>query len=142
MSVSSFVNARLVRKIGMHKLSQGGLLVMAISSLINLGIAFAFDGAPPLPVFGVGLTVTLFCFSMTMPNFNSLAMEPVGRIAGTASSMIGVYSTLIGVVAGGIIGQQFNGTVIPLVGGYLALAVLAIIIVGITERGKFFHATH
>lgn len=142
MSVSSFVNARLVRKIGMHKLSQGGLLVMAISSLINLGIAFAFDGTPPLPVFGVGLTVTLFCFSMTMPNFNSLAMEPVGRIAGTASSMIGVYSTLIGVVAGGIIGQQFNGTVIPLVGGYLALAVLAIIIVGITERGKFFHATH
>lgn len=142
MSVSSFVNARLVRKIGMHKLSQGGLLVMAISSLINLGIAFAFDGAPPLPVFGIGLTVTLFCFSMTMPNFNSLAMEPVGRIAGTASSMIGVYSTLIGVVAGGIIGQQFNGTVIPLVGGYLVLAVLAIIIVGITERGKFFHATH
>ncbi|OSQ49488.1 multidrug effflux MFS transporter [Thalassospira alkalitolerans] len=142
MSVSSFVNAHLVRKIGMHKLSQGGLVVMAISSLINLCIAWAFDGAPPLPVFGVGLTITLFCFSMTMPNFNSLAMEPVGRIAGTASSVIGVYSTLIGVVAGGIIGQQFNGTVIPLVGGYLVLAILAIAIIGITERGKFFHTTH
>jgi len=142
MSFSSFVNARLVRKIGMHKISHIALFIMTASSLINVLIAIWFDGQPPLLLFGIGLTTILFCFSLTMPNFNSLAMEPVGRIAGTASSMIGVYSTLIGVVAGGIIGQQFNGTVIPLVGGYLALAVLAIIIVGITERGKFFHATH
>ena len=97
MSVSSFTNARLVRKLGMHKMSQGGLVVMLISSTINLCIAVAYDGVPPLPVFAVGLTITLFCFSMTMPNFNSLAMEPLGAIAGTASSMIGVSSTLIGV---------------------------------------------
>ncbi len=137
MSFSSFVNARLVRKLGMRKISHVALFVMALSSLINVVIAIAFDGQPPLPVFGIGLTVTLFCFSLTMPNFNSLAMEPVGAIAGTASSMIGVYSTIIGVVAGGIIGQQFNGTVTPLVGGYLSLALIGILIVGITERGRF-----
>ncbi|MFH1804216.1 MAG: multidrug effflux MFS transporter [Pseudomonadota bacterium] len=142
MSVSSFVNARLVRKVGMHKLSQGGLLILCTGSLINLVIALVFDGVPPLPVFGIGLTVTLFCFSLTMPNFNSLAMEPLGAIAGTASSVIGVYSTLIGVIAGGIIGQAFNGTVIPLVAGYLTLGILTLIIVAIIERGRLFHATH
>tara|TARA_R110000803_G_scaffold74012_4_gene138015 strand:- start:537 stop:1781 length:1245 start_codon:yes stop_codon:yes gene_type:complete len=141
MSFSSFVNARLVRKLGMRKISHVALFVMALSSLINVVIAIAFDGQPPLPVFGIGLTVTLFCFSLTMPNFNSLAMEPVGAIAGTASSMIGVYSTIIGVVAGGIIGQQFNGTVTPLVGGYLSLALIGILIVGITERGRFMETT-
>ncbi|MBV16842.1 MAG: MFS transporter [Thalassospira sp.] len=141
MSFSSFVNARMVRKLGMRKISHVALFVMALSSLINVLIAIAFDGQPPLPVFGIGLTVTLFCFSLTMPNFNSLAMEPVGAIAGTASSMIGVYSTVIGVVAGGIIGQQFNGTVTPLVGGYLSLALIGILIVGITERGRFMETT-
>lgn len=141
MSVSSFINARLVRRLGMHKISHVALFFMTISSLINVLIAFSYDGQPPLVVFGVGLTMTLFCFSLTMPNFNSLAMEPVGAIAGTASSMIGVYSTLIGVVAGGIIGQQFNGTVIPLLGGYFALGVIAIVIVAITERGKLCRAT-
>ncbi|WP_417804460.1 multidrug effflux MFS transporter [Thalassospira lucentensis] len=142
MSVSSFTNARLVRKLGMHKMSQGGLVVMLISSAINLCIAIAYDGVPPLPLFAVGLTITLFCFSMTMPNFNSLAMEPLGAIAGTASSMIGVSSTLIGVLAGGIIGQQFNGTVTPLITGYLVLSVLTLTVVAITERGKMFKPTH
>ncbi|MCC9620268.1 multidrug effflux MFS transporter [Thalassospira sp. MA62] len=142
MSVSSFINARLVRKIGMHKLSQGGLLVMIASCIVNLTVATIYDGVPPLPVFAACLTVTLFCFSLTMPNFNSLAMEPVGPIAGTASSMIGVYSTLIGVIAGGIIGQNFNGTVIPLITGYLSLAVLAMVVIGIVERGRYFRPTH
>ena len=142
MSFSSFVNARLVRKIGMHKISHIALFIMTASSLINVLIAIWFDGQPPLLLFGIGLTTILFCFSLTMPNFNSLAMEPVGAIAGTASSMIGVYSTLIGVIAGGIIGQQFNGTVIPLLAGYFVLGLIAIVIVGITERGKFCHATH
>ena len=142
MSFSSFVNARLVRKIGMHKISHVALFIMTGSSLINLLIAVWFDGHPPLAVFGIGLTTILFCFSLTMPNFNSLAMEPVGAIAGTASSIIGVYSTLIGVIAGAIIGQQFNGTVIPLLAGYLVLGLIAIAIVGLTERGKFCHATH
>ena len=142
MSVSSFINARLVRRIGMHKISHIALFIMTGSSLINVLIALWFDGQPPLLLFSIGLTTILFCFSLTMPNFNSLAMEPVGAIAGTASSMIGVYSTLIGVIAGGIIGLQFNGTVIPLLVGYFLLGLIAIAIVAITERGKFCRATH
>jgi len=141
MSFSSFVNARLVRKLGMHKISHFALFALTLSSLINILIAFAFDGHPPLSVFGIGLTATLFCFSLTMPNFNSLAMEPLGAIAGTASSMIGVYSTLIGVIAGGIIGQLFNGTVVPLLAGYFVLGLLSILIVGITERARFREET-
>ena len=33
----------------------------------------------------------LFLFSLTVPNFNAMAMEPLGAIAGTASSFIGSY---------------------------------------------------
>ncbi len=142
MSVSSLLNARLVRKIGMHKLSHFGLCVFIVMGAINLAIALAFDGVPPLWMFGLGLTIAHFAFMLTMPNFNSLAMEPLGAIAGTASSLIGFYTTLIGVLCGAIVGQNFNGTVIPLVTGYLALGVVCLIIVLITEKGRLFRPTH
>ncbi|AUG53832.1 multidrug effflux MFS transporter [Thalassospira marina] len=142
MSVASFVNARLVRKIGMHKLSHFGLCVFIAMGAINVVVALAYNGVPPLWMFGLGLTVAHFAFMLTMPNFNSLAMEPLGAIAGTASSLIGFYTTLIGVVCGTIVGQNFNGTVIPLVTGYLALGVLCLVIVLATEKGRLFHPTH
>ncbi|PKR54975.1 multidrug effflux MFS transporter [Thalassospira marina] len=142
MSVASFVNARLVRKIGMHKLSHFGLCVFIAMGAINVVVSLAYDGVPPLWMFGLGLTVAHFAFMLTMPNFNSLAMEPLGAIAGTASSLIGFYTTLIGVVCGTIVGQNFNGTVIPLVTGYLALGVLCLVIVLVTEKGRLFHPTH
>ncbi|RCK49885.1 major facilitator transporter [Thalassospira profundimaris] len=142
MSVASFVNARLVRKIGMHKLSHFGLCVFIAMGAVNLAIALAFDGVPPLWMFGVGLTIAHFAFMLTMPNFNSLAMEPLGAIAGTASSLLGFYTTLIGVMCGTIVGQNFNGTVIPIVTGYLTLGGLCLIIVLITEKGRLFRPTH
>lgn len=142
MSVASFLNARLVRRIGMHKLSHGGLCVFIAMSAVNLIVAYAYNGVPPLWMFGVGLTVAHFAFMLTMPNFNSLAMEPLGAIAGTGSSLIGFYTTLIGVIAGVTVGQHFDGTVIPLVTGYLSLGSLCLVIVLITEKGRLFHATH
>ena len=44
-------------------------------------------------VFVVLLALTLLCFGLMMPNFNALAMEPMGRIAGTASSFVGAVTT-------------------------------------------------
>ena len=46
-------------------------------------------------IFVVLMALTLFCFGLIMPNFNALAMEPMGRIAGTASSFYGAVTTAI-----------------------------------------------
>ena len=56
-----------------------------------------------------------------MPNLNSLAMEPMGDIAGTASSFLGFYTTIVGALIGMAIGQAFDGTIFPLACGYLGL---------------------
>ena len=47
-------------------------------------------------------------------NAGALAMEPLGHIAGIASSVLGVATTSIGTVLGGVVGQAYNGTVTPL----------------------------
>ena len=69
-------------------------------------------------------------------------MEPLGRIAGTASSLIGVYTTVLGSLCGLVIGGAFDGTVLPLALGYLALGALAAAVVSWTERGRLFRGHH
>jgi len=76
--------------------------------------------------------------SLMMINFNAMAMEPLGAIAGTASSVIGVYTSLAGALIGLIVGQAFDGTVIPLGVGFLLLGLICLLVVLWTERGRLF----
>jgi len=52
-------------------------------------------------------------------------MEPVGQIAGLASSIIGSTSTLISITIAIFIGMLFNGTGLPLIFGVTILAILS-----------------
>jgi DHA1 family bicyclomycin/chloramphenicol resistance-like MFS transporter len=81
----------------------------------------------------------MFCFGLIGANFNSIAMEPVGSIAGTASSVFGFVTTVGGALIGFYVGQQFNGTVIPMTLGFVGCGLAALVIVVITERGRLFH---
>lgn len=142
MGVASFVNVRLVRRLGMRRISHAGVCGHVLMSLILVGCAVWFDGKPPLLLFALILAACQFLFSLTMPNFNTMAMEPLGDIAGTASSMIGFYTTILGTIVGLVIGQAFDGTVLPLSVGFLATGVLSLIVVYWTERGRLFAPHH
>ncbi|MDJ1159334.1 multidrug effflux MFS transporter [Chelatococcus sp. SYSU_G07232] len=142
MGVASFVNARLVRRLGMRRLSHAGLCGFAAVSAVLCVAAFAFDGAPPLLLFGFLLAAAQFLFGLIMPNFNSMAMEPLGAVAGTASSFIGFYTILLGTSLGMVVGQAFDGTVVPLSLGYLALSAVAVLVVLWAESGRLFVPHH
>ena len=58
-------------------------------------------------------------------NLMALAMEPVGHIAGLASSIIGSTSTLISITIAILIGMLFNGTGLPLITGVTILAIIS-----------------
>jgi DHA1 family bicyclomycin/chloramphenicol resistance-like MFS transporter len=83
----------------------------------------------------------MFCFGLTIGNFGAMAMEPVGHVAGTASSVQGFITTLGGALIGFWIGQQFNGTVVPLMVSFSVLGFMAIAAVLVTERGRLFMST-
>jgi len=80
----------------------------------------------------------MFSFSLVVSNFNALAMEPLGEVAGTASSVLGFAQTVIGAALGAVIGQAFDGTTTPVAVGYCVLGFIAFICVLIAERGKLF----
>lgn len=137
LALSSFVNTRLVGDLGMRVVSHAALLGFVAASLLHAALVVA-GGLPPLPVFVCLLALCLFCFGLLMPNFNALAMEPMGQIAGTASSFIGATTTGLAAAIGLWIGQHFDGTVTPLIVGFALCGLSGLAIVLVTERGRLF----
>jgi DHA1 family bicyclomycin/chloramphenicol resistance-like MFS transporter len=142
MGVASIVNSRLVRRLGMRRLSHAGVLGYLAVSVVQVAVALAYDGRPPLLLFGLILASNQFLASLTLSNFNAMAMEPLGAVAGTASSFTGFYTTLIGALLGLLVGQAFDGTVLPLGIGYVCFSVLTVLVVLWTEKGRLFRPHH
>jgi MFS transporter, DHA1 family, multidrug resistance protein len=142
MSVASFMNSKLVMRLGMRRLSHGALIgFTAVSGLMT---AFALFGPVPFSLFlGLFATVMVF-FGAIGSNFNAIGMEPLGALAGTASSVQGFFQTVGGALIGAGIGQAFDGTVLPLSLGFFVVGALALVCVLIAEKGKLFGigATH
>lgn len=137
MAVSSFLNSRLVGKFGMRRLSHSALTGFIIVSLIWLG--WSLTGPVPLPVFITLFAIAMFQFGWIGSNFNAIAMEPLGHVAGTAASIQGFLQTLGGGLIGAVIGQQFDGTVTPLAAGFAGVGIFGLMMVLIAERGRLFH---
>lgn len=140
MAVSSFTNSRLVGRIGMRRLSHTALVGFTLVSFLWLVLAMV--GYMPFALFFVLFSVAMFQFGWVGANFNSIAMEPLGHVAGTAAATQGFLTTLGGGLIGALVGQSFDGSTVPLAAGYFLTGAVAIVLVLIGERGRMFHAVN
>lgn len=136
MAGSSFVNSRLVGRFGQRRLSHGALVAYFVLGVI-LAALTAMGPIPFWAFFGLSLLM-MPLFGFVGSNFNSIAMEPLGAIAGTASSTLGFAQTVGGGVVGALIGQAYDGTVFPLAAGYALVSAVSLGMVLIAEKGRLF----
>jgi DHA1 family bicyclomycin/chloramphenicol resistance-like MFS transporter len=136
MGAASFLNARIVERVGSRRVSHAALLGFIAFALIHAAVAYA--GHETVLAFVILQSAMMFCFGLVGSNFNAMAMEPLGHIAGTASSVQGFVTTIGAALIGAFIGQQFDGTVIPLTLGFAGCGALALLIVLWTEKGRLF----
>jgi DHA1 family bicyclomycin/chloramphenicol resistance-like MFS transporter len=122
LGAASLVNARLVMRLGMRVLSRWALNGICVLSLVFLGGLWATRGGAPLWSLMAFLLITFFGVGLLFGNLNALAMEPMGGRAGMGASVVGSVSTLISLLVGSWIGQSYNGTLFPLVGGFVILS--------------------
>ena len=134
MGFSSITNARLVMRFGMRPLTGVALAAVSILSITFLVIVVLTDDHPALWATMVYIVVTFFFVGFVFGNFNALAMEPLGHIAGSASSVIGSVTLLISLSLGTLIGQLYDGTVFPLVAGFAVLATISFAVMMWVER--------
>ncbi len=138
MALSSFVNSQFVGRFGMRRLSHTALLGFVAITFCWLLVQLYGPSPMPFPLFMVFFALAMFQFGWIGSNFNSLAMEPLGHVAGTASSVLGFMSTVGGASIGACIGQFYNGTATPMVIGYFAVSLIGVVFVLIAEKGKLF----
>ena len=136
MAVSSFLNSRIVGRFGMRRVTHSALLSFA--TLSGVWLFLAMNDMLPFPAFMTIFALTMFSFGMVGSNTQALAMEPLGAVAGTASSVFGFLQTAGGAAIGAWIGSQYDGTVVPTAAGFFILALVAIVCVLIAEKGKLF----
>lgn len=139
MIPASLVNARLVERVGMRRLAHLALVVQVMAC--GVLAVFGFPADLSIYTFCAFLALFFFCFGLMMPNFNAIAMEPLGRLAGTGSSFIGFYSTAAGAILGSLIGQAYDGSIQPILIGFATLSLLTLVTVLATERWRLFQVT-
>jgi DHA1 family bicyclomycin/chloramphenicol resistance-like MFS transporter len=129
IGLASFLNSKLVMIFDMGKLCITALAVISVLSLGFYTSTMVTQTDPPL-WFLMGYFIGMFfCFGILFGNFNTLAVQPLGHIAGIANSVISTVQTLISVIIGSYIGQAYDGTVQPLTLGFLACGIFTLIIV-------------
>jgi DHA1 family bicyclomycin/chloramphenicol resistance-like MFS transporter len=138
MSISAFLNSRWVGRLGMRRLSHTALLGFVAVTLVWLAVQLLSPTPMPFLLFLAFFALAMFQFGLIASNFNSLAMEPLGHVAGTASSVLGFMGTVGGALIGAMIGQAYDGTATPMVAGFFTVSVIGLLFVLIGEKGKLF----
>ncbi len=138
MSISAFLNSRWVGKLGMRRLSHGAVVGFVAVTFFWLTVQLISAEPMPFLLFLTFFALAMFLFGLIASNFNSLAMEPLGHVAGTASSVLGFMGTVGGAIIGASIGQAFDGSATPMVAGFFTVSVIGLVFVLIGEKGKLF----
>ncbi|RZJ04495.1 MAG: MFS transporter [Brevundimonas sp.] len=140
IAAASLLNATFVERLGSRVISHTALIGFTTVAAVHTAVSMA--GLETIWTFGILQGLTMFCFGFIAGNFGSMAMEPMGHIAGTASSAQGFISTTFGSIAGFAIGQQFSGSATPMAAGIATMGLIAIGCVLFAERGRLFKAKH
>ncbi|MEM7675200.1 MAG: Bcr/CflA family drug resistance efflux transporter, partial [Myxococcota bacterium] len=139
MAMSNLLNARLVPTWGMRRLSHSALI--ALNLIVVASLIFTWFYGQQLLPFYLSLLAAFACFGLVGANFSAISMQPLGRIAGTGSAAFGFMTSTGSGLLGGFIGRSYDGTITPLLTGYLMLGLAALTVVLITERGRLFEAS-
>ncbi len=136
IAAANFSNSRIVERFGARRVSQTALFVFLGFALLQ--IAASLGGHETLVLFTLVLTFNVGLIGFVGSNFGAIAMEDFGRMAGVASSYQSFARGLIAALAGAWIGQQFDGSTLPLALSFTGAASAAILLVLWAERGRLF----
>ena len=125
----SLLNAVLVVRLGMRR-----MVTWALGAQIMLSAAMLVQESLPLgsstafALFVGWQTSVFFMAGVTLGNLNAMAMEPMGHIAGMAASVMGAISTVAAAAIAAPVGLLFDGSLLPLTAGILAMSSLGFLL--------------
>lgn len=135
IGLSTFLNGTLVLRFGMRKLSFTALIAFCIIALLYV-VFFWMSSNPSVYVLVGFLFLQFFCLGFLWGNFRSIAMEPIGHIAGIGAAINGFVSTLISIPIATLIGYYVKETVWPMFFGLAVCGLTALLLLLLSKRTK------
>lgn len=134
MALSIVFVEKMVRRYSTFPVVQIQVVTLLVVSLIYIGVATAADGVPPFWLWFTLTTMLLALNSSSSPLLQSLAMEPMGAIAGTAASVSGAIIFVGGAILGSIIDGFIADTVTPFGTGFAIYGVVIALTIGAARK--------
>lgn len=136
MSIASYLNSRLVERLGMRFISHSAMLAAIAVAVLHCLVVL--EGHERLWTFVLFQALAMGCFGLMVSNFGAMAMEPVGKVAGAGASLQGFVTTSGAAVIGAIIGKSFDNSTLPFAIGVLCCGVTCLVCVLAAEGWKLF----
>lgn len=130
---ATFINGTVVVKFGMKKLVIFFLALFTAVSLFYV-IVFYQKANPPILVLVISFMVQFFAIGFLFGNLRSLAMQPIGHIAGVGAAINGFLSTVMAVPIATFIGLYVIDTTYPLFVGFLFFGSASMVLLFLTRN--------
>lgn len=119
MAIGILFVERMIRRHSTFPVVQAQVVLLILMAAIYVAVSLTTNGVPPFWIWFALASVLLALNSSSSPLFQSMAMEPMGAIAGTAASVTGAIVFIGGAILGSIIDSFIDTTVTAFGAGFL-----------------------
>jgi DHA1 family bicyclomycin/chloramphenicol resistance-like MFS transporter len=124
---ATFLNSRYVIRFGMWRIAYGGTIGFCAISLLYV-VLFWSGVNPSIEVLIAFFSLQFFAIGFLFGNLRSLAMQPLGHIAGIGAAINGFVSTVMAVPIANYIGGFVSDSVLPLFIGFSIFGILSLLV--------------
>ena len=138
MAAAILATERLVKRFGTYRVVLAETFAMVAIAVVYVVWANASGGVIGFVGWFLIASIMLGFNSGANPLMQTLAMEPMGRIAGMASSITGAVIFTVGAVLGSVIDSFIDDTVTPFGVGFLVYGGVALVAVWLARPTSRF----
>jgi DHA1 family bicyclomycin/chloramphenicol resistance-like MFS transporter len=127
VGLATFLNSRYVIRFGMWRIAYAGTIGYCVISLLYV-ILFWSGVNPSIEILITFFGLQFFAIGFLFGNLRSLAMQPLGHIAGIGAAINGFVSTVMAVPIANYIGSFVSDSVLPLFIGFSIFGILSLLV--------------
>jgi len=127
VGLATFLNSRYVIRFGMWRIAYAGTIAFCFISLLYVALFWSRDN-PSIEILITFFALQFFAIGFLFGNLRSLAMQPLGHIAGIGAAINGFISTVMAVPIANYIGSFVSNSVLPLFVGFSVFGILSLLI--------------
>ena len=127
VGLATFLNSRYVIRFGMWRIAYAGTIAFCFISLLYVALFWSRDN-PSIEILFTFFALQFFAIGFLFGNLRSLAMQPLGHIAGIGAAINGFISTVMAVPIANYIGSFVSNSVLPLFIGFSVFGILSLLI--------------